>query len=72
MMLARMGLFSYLITGGNDDHYFTIHSSDGIITAEPGIDRELNERFELTITARDGGRPPPAQYNYSYGDSEGH
>ena len=52
---GQNAIVSYRIT---DNGYFTIHSSDGIITAGLGIDRESNERFELTVTAQDGGRPP--------------
>ena len=55
---GQNGVVSYRITAGNIGEKFTINSSSGVITAMPGIDREINEMFELNITATDGGRPP--------------
>ena len=55
---GQNAIVSYRITYGNDDGYFTINSTNGIVTAGPGIDRESNERFRLKVTAQDGGHPP--------------
>ena len=55
---GQNAIISYEITRGNDGGHFTINSSSGVITARQGIDRESNEMFELSVTARDGGQPP--------------
>ena len=55
---GQNAIISYEITRGNDGGHFTIDSSSGVITAGQGIDRESNEIFNLSVTARDGGQPP--------------
>ncbi|XP_065884594.1 protocadherin Fat 4-like [Dysidea avara] len=52
------GRVIYRITGGNSENFFTINQQNGSISTLRSVDREMNEMFQLIITAEDGGTPP--------------
>ena len=48
---------TYTISGGNNDAKFTIDSNSGRIATTGALDRETKDKYELTVTATDGGSP---------------
>lgn len=49
---------SFRIEGGNTNFSFAIDLSNGIISANSPLDRELWSVYNLTVTATDNGSPP--------------
>ena len=49
---------TYTITSGNDDNFFSIHPSSGIISLSKPLDYESVKQYFLTIKGEDAGIPP--------------
>lgn len=54
------GEITYSITGGNTGNKFTIDMHTGQLSSRP-LDREIKDRYFLTISAQDRGTPSPRQ-----------
>ncbi|EAT41892.1 AAEL006534-PA, partial [Aedes aegypti] len=48
----------YDFVSGNNNQWFKIDPSSGLITTQAQLDREVNGNIELSISARDGGPNP--------------
>ncbi|XP_065063594.1 protocadherin Fat 4-like isoform X2 [Rhopilema esculentum] len=46
---------TYSFSSGNERNWFAINSSNGTIRSVKELDREIQEEFKLTVTARDHG-----------------
>ena len=46
------------VAGGDGVDKFSIDASSGVISAQPGLDRETEDTYYLSITVTDGGGPP--------------
>lgn len=46
------------VVGGDGVNKFSIDASSGVISAQPGLDRETEDTYYLSITVKDGGVPP--------------
>ena len=54
----------YAIVSGNDNTWFDIDTTSGLITTRNQLDRELEDTVELRISARDGGPNPRWAYTH--------
>jgi protocadherin Fat 4 len=54
----------YAIVSGNDNTWFDIETTSGLITTRNKLDRELQDTVELRISARDGGPNPRWAYTH--------
>ncbi len=52
----------YSIVSGNDNNWFDIDASSGLVTTKAGLNRELQDTVTLKISARDGGPSPKWAY----------
>ena len=48
---------TYSISSGNSAGKFKINGASGLISTQGALDREAKEKYQLTISARDGGSP---------------
>ena len=48
---------TYAITAGNPAGKFKINGASGLISTQRPLDRESKDKYQLTISARDGGSP---------------
>ncbi|XP_046802630.1 cadherin-related tumor suppressor isoform X1 [Lucilia cuprina] len=55
-------LIFYDFVSGNNNQWFAIDSSTGLITTQAPLDREIEGSVELSISARDGGPNPKWAY----------
>ena len=46
------------VAGGDGVNKFSIDASSGVVSAQPGLDRETEDTYYLSITVTDGGVPP--------------
>ena len=55
----------YLITGGNEDQFFSIHPMSGEVTLSGTLDRETQDAHTFTVTVFDVGVTPVSQQSAS-------
>ncbi|NXT95411.1 PCD23 protein, partial [Anhinga rufa] len=54
---GRNGQVTYHILSGNDDEAFVLDKITGLLTTAKLLDREIQERYSLTVMALDDGSP---------------
>ena len=54
---GNLGTVTYSIESGNNNNAFTIHPTSGLVATAGALDRELQDLYQLTVLATDGGNP---------------
>ena len=55
--LDDAGRLTYRLAAGNDSSMFSVSPTDGVVSTRRQLDRETDDRYQLTLVATDSGTP---------------